>query len=93
MYLVGLHIYYKMIHGPYNIKLFNILIFFPLGSSSFTYYIALIVNEQKFVHIFSINVRIMGRIRVVMSRFYSSRFQLWSDKNKIFNAKAQSGIF
>ena len=20
MYLVGLHIYYKMIHGPYNIK-------------------------------------------------------------------------
>ena len=21
MYLVGLHIYYKMIHGPYNIKL------------------------------------------------------------------------
>ena len=21
MYLVGLHIYYKMIHGPYNVKL------------------------------------------------------------------------
>jgi hypothetical protein len=21
VYLVGLHIYYKMIHGPYNIKL------------------------------------------------------------------------
>ena len=22
LYLVGLHIYYKMIHGPYNIKFF-----------------------------------------------------------------------
>ena len=22
MYLVGLHIYYKMIHGPYNVKTF-----------------------------------------------------------------------
>ena len=25
VYLVGLHIYYKMIHGPYNIKLKLIL--------------------------------------------------------------------
>ena len=26
VYLVGLHVYYKMIHGPYNIKLFLLLI-------------------------------------------------------------------
>ena len=24
MYLVGLHIYYKMIHGPYNVKLMQV---------------------------------------------------------------------
>ena len=28
MYLVGLHIYYKMIHGPYNIKFTLFLQFF-----------------------------------------------------------------
>ena len=27
MYLVGLHIYYKMIHGPYNVK--SIVVSFP----------------------------------------------------------------
>ena len=26
MYLVGLYIYYKMIHGPYNVKLIIIII-------------------------------------------------------------------
>ena len=27
VYLVGLHIYYKMIHGPYNIKHLNMFIY------------------------------------------------------------------
>ena len=25
MYLVGLHIYYKMIHGPYNVKMSDVV--------------------------------------------------------------------
>ena len=25
MYLVGLHVYYKMIHGPYNLKWYSVV--------------------------------------------------------------------
>jgi hypothetical protein len=39
VYLVGLHIYYKMIHGPYNVKILDIfsksiqiLYFIKIGS-------------------------------------------------------------
>ena len=45
MYLVGLHIYYKMIHGPYNIKLAKYLPIYTTlygriyGSSSFVFVI------------------------------------------------------
>ena len=31
MYLVGLHIYYKMIHGLYSIKLRTYYLLTPLG--------------------------------------------------------------
>ena len=39
MYLVGLHIYYKMIHGPYNIKLCT-----PVGN----FYSCLIYRDTEF---------------------------------------------
>ena len=30
MYLVGLHIYYKMIHGPYNVEYRDLHVFFDV---------------------------------------------------------------
>jgi len=72
---------------------FKRLFFSSLASSSFTYYITLNVIEQKFVHIFKINIRIADRTRFMLSHFYSSPYQRWSDKNKMFNTNVQQSIF
>ena len=36
MYLVGLHIYYKMIYGPYSIMIFCILRILPTTAADFS---------------------------------------------------------
>ena len=67
MYLVGLHIYYKMIHGPYNIKLTFLI--------STTNYL-LVISQDSVVDMATrprdVRLRISGSIPGRDKRFFSS---------------------
>ena len=101
MYLVGLHIYYKMIHGPYNIKFVISLFFFTFCLELHHLILAasLLISAREFVSAAYVKALVLCYLRSVLYfyRYFARKMsvvgpQAMLSANSTKNIQALPGV-